>query len=178
MKKKTSQTKPSASVTETSVAEEEINFEPAMLNIKDILVPLDFSSSSKKALAYALPFAKQFGAKITLLYVVEPVVYPAEFGYVPSLLENDQAVAAAKAKLEKFGAEFVGLETLSKTLVRTGSPFREIADAARTLKVDLMIISTHGYTGLKHVLLGSTAERVVRHATCPVLVVREPEFVA
>jgi nucleotide-binding universal stress UspA family protein len=60
-------------------------------------------------------------------------------------------------------------------VVRLGHPYQEITDAARELKVDLIVISTHGYTGLKHVLLGSTAERIVRHAPCPVLTVREKE---
>jgi universal stress protein A len=63
-------------------------------------------------------------------------------------------------------------EVLHKILVRTGSPFHEITEAARTLKVDLIIIATHGRSGLTRALLGSTAERVVRHATCPVLVLR------
>ncbi|HTD65875.1 MAG TPA: universal stress protein, partial [Candidatus Limnocylindria bacterium] len=64
---------------------------------------------------------------------------------------------------------------IKSTVVRNGVPFHEIAQAAATLKIDLIVISTHGYTGLKHVLLGSTAERVVRHAPCPVLVVRKEE---
>ena len=62
---------------------------------------------------------------------------------------------------------------LEMVLVRFGRSFHEIAEAARTRKVDLIIISTHGYTGLKHAVLGSTTERVVRHAHCPVLVVRQ-----
>jgi nucleotide-binding universal stress UspA family protein len=64
---------------------------------------------------------------------------------------------------------------VEKLLVRQGRAFHEIAEAARTLKSDLVIISTHGFTGVKHALLGSTAERVVRHAPCPVLVVRQRE---
>jgi nucleotide-binding universal stress UspA family protein len=64
---------------------------------------------------------------------------------------------------------------VERVLVRYGTPFAEITDAARTLKADLIILTTHGYTGLKHVFMGSTAERVVRHAPCPVLTVREKE---
>ena len=67
----------------------------------------------------------------------------------------------------------VNPKLVEKLLVRFGRSYHEIAEAARTLKVDLIIISTHGYTGLKHAFLGSTTERVVRHAPCPVLVVRE-----
>ena len=64
---------------------------------------------------------------------------------------------------------------VEQTLVRHGVPYVEVTDAARTLKMDLIVITTHGYTGLKHVFLGSTAERIVRHAPCPVLTVREKE---
>ncbi len=66
----------------------------------------------------------------------------------------------------------VASKCLDKPVIRIGQPFHEIATGAKTLKADLIVVSTHGYTGLKHVLLGSTAERVVRHAPCPVLTVR------
>ena len=89
------------------------------------------------------------------------------------MVENDKVKAACKAKLEVLVKEkAINPDLVEKTLVRQGRSFHEIADAARTLQVDLIIISTHGYTGLKHALLGSTTERVVRHAPCPVLVVR------
>ena len=71
--------------------------------------------------------------------------------------------------------EAINPKLMERTLVRHGVPFHEITEAARTLQTDLIIIATHGYTGLKHALLGSTAERVVRHAPCPVLSVREVE---
>lgn len=156
-------------------AAEVIELVPAKLKLSSILVPIDFSSESKKALRYAVPFAEQFGAKLTLLHVVEPVATP-DFVTFPLMMENDRIVAACRAKLatlvkqQKLDPKFV-----EKTLVRVGQPFHEISEAARTLKIDLIVISTHGYTGLKHALMGSTAERVVRHAPCPVLVVRERE---
>jgi nucleotide-binding universal stress UspA family protein len=146
------------------------------LGIKSILVPTDFSAPSKKALDYAVPFAEQFGAKLTLLHVVEPVPTPDFANSFPLMMENDKLVAACKAQLQSLvEQEAIDSELIEKTLVRQGRSFHEITDAARTLKTDLIIISTHGYTGLKHALLGSTAERVVRHAPCPVLVVRERE---
>jgi nucleotide-binding universal stress UspA family protein len=95
-------------------------------------------------------------------------------------MENDKVKAACKGRLERIiKEETMDPKRIEKTLVRFGRAFHEIAHAAETLKVDLIIISTHGYTGLKHALLGSTTERVVRHASCPVLVVRpcEHEFV-
>jgi universal stress protein A len=137
--------------------------------IKSILVPIDFSAASKKALKYAVPFAEQFGAKLTLLHVVEPLGGSLA-------MENDEQAAACKSHLEMvIKRQAINPALLDKTLIRQGRSFHEIANAARTLKVDLIIISTHGYTGLKHVFMGSTAERVVRHAPCPVLVVRENE---
>jgi universal stress protein A len=146
----------------------------APLRVKSILVPLDFSPPSKKALDYAVTFARQFKAKLTLLHVVEPVAMRDFAASFPLAIENDKLMAAAKSELE--GAVKVARVPrgiVEKTLVRFGRSFHEIADAARTLKMDLIIISTHGYTGLKHALLGSTTERVVRHAPCPVLVVRQ-----
>ena len=89
------------------------------------------------------------------------------------MMENDKIVAETKKRLEHVPVKAgVKAELVEKILVRNGVPFREITDAARTLKVDLIVISTHGYSGLAHVFMGSTAERVVRHAECPVLVVR------
>jgi len=154
---------------------------PALFDVKSILVPIDFSAPSKKALDYAVAFAEQFGAKLTLLHVVEPVATPDFANSFPLMMENDKVMAACKARLQALVKQkAIDPKLVEKTLVRQGRAFHEIADAARTLKADLIIISTHGYTGLKHALLGSTAERVVRHAPCPVLVVREREreFVA
>lgn len=144
------------------------------LRIKSILVPLDYSPSSRKALDYAAAVAKQFKAKLTLLHVVEPVA-TADFGAAfPLVMEDNQLMSAAKSELERVvNAAGIPRSAVEKVLVRFGRSFHEIAEAARTRKVDLIILSTHGYTGLKHALMGSTTERVVRHAPCPVLVVRQ-----
>jgi universal stress protein A len=143
------------------------------LRTKSILVPLDFSPSSKKALDYAVTFARQFKAKLTLIHVVEPVATRDFAASFPLAMESDKLVAAARNDLERaVKAARIPSSTVEKILVRCGRSFHEIAEAARTRKVDLIIMSTHGYTGLKHALLGSTTERVVRHAPCPVLVVR------
>lgn len=153
-----------------------VEFVPSLLQIKSILVPIDFSMSSKKALAAAFPFAERFGAKITLLHVVEPVAIPAFANSLPLVMENDKVINSRKRRLEQLIRESGSEPKLvDKTLVRYGRSFHEITEAARTLKVDLIIISTHGYSGLKHAIMGSTTERVVRHAPCPVLVMREQE---
>lgn len=128
-----------------------------------------------KALSYAASFARQFGAKLTLLHVVEPVATP-DFKAFPLVIEDAKVMARCKNRLDELVKERgIDQQTIERTLVRDGRSYNEIADAARTLKADLIIISTHGYTGLKRALLGSTTERVVRYAPCPVLVVREHE---
>ncbi len=154
---------------------EVIELVPSLLKIKTILVPIDFSETSKKALIYAARMAEQFGSRIILLNVVEPIATP-DFAYNPLLLETDKVKSAAKRRLESISRDALLMpKMVERVLVRFGSPFAEITSAARTLKADLIILTTHGYTGLKHVFMGSTAERVVRHAPCPVLTVREKE---
>lgn len=144
--------------------------------VKSILVPIDFSNASTKALTYAAALAEEFKAKLTLLYVIEPIAVPDFMASFPLALGNDELTETALARLGKFAGK-AGLKTslIEKTLIRRGRPFAEITDAARTLKVDLIVISTHGYSGISHALLGSVTERVVRVAPCPVLVVRENE---
>jgi nucleotide-binding universal stress UspA family protein len=168
---------PAATQTLTTDSADVIDLVPACLNLKKILVPIDFSDDSRKALTYALRFAEQFGATITLLHVVEPIVYPAESGFVPVEMQTMAASMQtdAKTKLNALARQAIKPPLSGEALVRTGSPFHEIATLAKKLDMDLIIIGTHGYTGLKHLFLGSTAERVVRYAPCPVLTVRQKE---
>jgi nucleotide-binding universal stress UspA family protein len=150
---------------------------PSPFHLKQILVPIDFSAHSRKALQYARPFAEQFGARIVLMHVIEPMILPAELGYIPPELEDVQARARANAseKLEALRTQELPDDVASEIEVRVGNPWREITAVATARGADLIIASTHGYTGLKHVFLGSVAECIVRHAPCPVLVVRERE---
>jgi universal stress protein A len=143
--------------------------------IKRILVPVDFSECSRKALQYAVPLAKEHKAAITLLYAIAPPAYVGgEFGTVPYQFEVETRANSEK-KLAELIADEVRGEVSADTLVRSGPPANEIIQAAKELSSDLIVISTHGYTGLTHVFLGSVAEHVVRLAPCPVLVVREKE---
>lgn len=161
---------------------------PAVLNIKSILVPIDFSAESEKALVYAVPFAREFGAKLTLLHVVEPIhpmdlrkSFPDVAKSFTPVMEKDKVMAECEQHLARVVKDIeIEPELVENVAARYGRAFNEITDAARAAKADLIIISTHGHTGLEHVLLGSTVERVVRHAPCPVLVVRprQHEFVA
>ena len=142
---------------------------------KRILVPVDFSETSKRALSYAQGFANQFGASLTLVHVVEPFWYPHDWDYVPGLegkLGTDARKSEARKELSAVAKDVVQPTVPVTPHVRSGTPWNEIVIAAKEHSADLIIIGTHGRTGLKHVVMGSTAERVVRHAGCPVLVVR------
>ena len=144
--------------------------------IKKVLVPIDFSDYSKSALKYAVNFVKQFNAELILIYVVEPVIYPPDFSMgqiaIPSVdLEMDKRAVEELTKLAK---KEIPCEVKVNSIVKTGKPFIEIIETAAEENVDLIIIATHGHTGVEHILFGSTAEKVVRKAPCPVLTLREP----
>lgn len=159
-----------------SRAAEKANGSPTPFKLARILVPVDFSDCSRKALQYAVPLARQFGAGITLLHVVH-VYYPSgsEFGMIDvPLLESDLR-KGAETQLGALAEQEIGSQVPCRAEVRVGAAVPEIISAARRLESDLIILSTHGRTGLKHVFLGSVAENVVRLAPCPVLVVREHE---
>lgn len=149
---------------------------PGRPRVASLLVPVDFSSASNKAVAYAASLAEEFDAKITLLYVVEPVALPDFVQSFPLMLEREELTTVCENKIKSL-ARKAGLDEarVEKVLVRHGKPYHEIVSAARTLKADMIVVATHGYSGLTHALLGSVAERVVQHAPCPVLVVREKE---
>ncbi|MFA6545658.1 MAG: universal stress protein [Limisphaerales bacterium] len=143
--------------------------------IRKILVPVDFSECSRKALRYAVPFATQFGASLTLLYVAQVNYAVGEFGMIDSPLMEGQVREAAEKALENLLRDEIAGAVPASKQTRIGRPASEIAAAAKDINADLIIISTHGHTGLKHVLLGSVTEHVARLAPCPVLVVREEE---
>lgn len=143
--------------------------------VKRILVPIDFSDCSKKALQYALPLAQEHQAAITLLYVVSPAYGGAEFGALNYAELETTMRESGGQQLAKLAAAEARSGVSMDTLVRTGSPALEIIEIARSLPADLIVISTHGRTGLMHVFLGSVTEHVVQRAPCPVFVVRECE---
>ena len=146
-----------------------------VIRVQRILVPVDLSEASLKALKYASAFAQQCGAALFLVNVLEPPVYVAELGPAALPLADEAAVQGARRSLASLAKAEVSPRTCFHSHVEVGCPWRRICDLARTHEADLIIVATHGYTGLKHTLLGSTAEQIVRHAPCPVLVVRERE---
>jgi universal stress protein A len=148
----------------------------AEISIKKILVPTDFSPPSRKAFHYALRFAEDFGSEITFLHILEPVM-PLTFEglTMPSpAAEIESSEAAKSLKALVASARARGIAGV-RAIFRRGFASHEIVEAAKDLDVDLILIATHGYTGWKHFCIGSTAERVVRAAPCPVLIVREKE---
>jgi nucleotide-binding universal stress UspA family protein len=144
--------------------------------INKILVPVDFSDYSKSSLRYAVNFSKYFNAEISLIYVVEPVIYPPDFSMgqiaIPSV--NAEWDQRAKEELDKLAKNEIPDDVKVKTIIKTGKPFLEIIETAEEENIDLIIIASHGRTGMEHILFGSTAEKVVRKAPCPVLTLREP----
>ncbi|MBS0657075.1 MAG: universal stress protein [Verrucomicrobia bacterium] len=161
---------------------------PAKLALGRILAPTDFSECGRKAALYALRLAEQAGARLTLLHVLD---LPAQaYGMISTgdgFLSGEEieqfyrgARRQAEARLAAAKAELPATGVTIETALEIGRPAEHIIEQAGKLPADLVVLGTHGYSGLKHLLLGSTAERVVRGAPCPVLVVREHErdFVA
>jgi universal stress protein A len=162
--------------TQLTEAESVVDLVPPFLNLKKILVPIDFSAMSKQAFQYALRFAEQFDCEIVLLHVVEPVSAIAGTPLAVDIFaQPEDDTTAAKAELAALAARSRNCPNSFTSAVRTGHAPNEITKAAKDLDVDLIMIATHGYTSWRHLCIGSTAERVVRTAPCPVLVVREKE---
>ncbi len=145
----------------------------SFLRIKKILVPLDFSRPSTQALKYALKLAERFGATLCLLHVIEKASFINDVENVALAVPDKKLKNIANKQLISLSKRIIKSPVPVFPYTRIGKPFVEIAALAQTQNIDLIVLATHGYTGLKHALLGSTAERVVRHAPCPVLVVRE-----
>lgn len=141
-------------------------------SVQQILVPLDFSEESVAALEYAVPFAAQFRAKLTLLHIVDAAPLPMVEGfydYPPErVVESSEKLITDLA--EKYATRD-GQPALA-TYVGTGIPEIEICRQAREREVDLIVLNTHGYTGLRLALLGGITQSILQHAPCPVLVVR------
>ncbi|WP_437206109.1 universal stress protein [Planctomicrobium sp. SH664] len=146
-----------------------------MVRIQKILVPTDFSEFSQHALRYGCELARKFEAELLLLNVVEDI-YPLipEPGLMlptPPDFIDDLKEKAGKVFVSFPPAEWSAGLNITRT-VRVGTPFLEIIRYARESECDLLVIGTHGRSGLAHVLMGSTAEKIVRKAPCPVLTVR------
>ncbi|HXY54871.1 MAG TPA: universal stress protein [Nitrospirota bacterium] len=144
------------------------------MQIKTILFPTDFSQGARAAMDHAISLARDYNARLILLYVIQDISI-AEW-YIPSSLSVADLVEdmqkSAWKEMDKWAEEVsTKVKDVEKMVVR-GVPFAEIIKTARDKKADMIVIGTHGRTGIDHMLFGSTAEKVVRKAACPVLTVR------
>ena len=145
-----------------------------MVTLKKILCPVDHSECSYLALKYAISLALKDEAKLYLMHVIDSRLYDTEiYKFGPHKL-NEIDVSKIRADLMKSLPEGTTDVLEVETIVVNGVPFNEIINAATEINVDLIVIGTHGRTGISHVMLGSVAEKIVRKAPCPVLTVRMP----
>jgi nucleotide-binding universal stress UspA family protein len=145
------------------------------MTVRHVLVPIDFSPYAELALDYAVALAQKLQARVTLLHVIQPpLVAGADMGTWPSPAFIDDLEKAIMEDMAGYLARLTAAGLEAESTVVHGVPFQEILETAKARQVDLIIMGTHGRTGLPHVLLGSVAEKVVRSASCPVLVARQP----
>ena len=133
--------------------------------IQHLLVPLDFSGKSRQALRYAVPLAQKFSAKVHLVHVLPP-------GRKADRMDLPRRQEMAWRRLVAMAARLLPPRLQTGNLVLTGEPARQILAAAAKLDADLIVLTTKGQGGLKRMLLGSTAEYVMRNASCPVVSIR------
>ena len=160
------------------------------MNVQTILVPIDYSDEAQQALHWGASLAEKYGAKLLLLHVIPTAVeevYPEGGGVMaptPSYYEMRapglwakppliiDRVDAAQTALHDFACRVLKDTVPVQVQIAVGKPADEIVRVAREEKVDLIVMGTHGRTGVRHLLLGSVAEEVTRHAPCPVFTVR------
>ncbi|HBI23773.1 MAG TPA: universal stress protein [Nitrospiraceae bacterium] len=143
-----------------------------MTEFGKILFPTDFSESAENASRYALSLAKKYGSKVYVIHVIEPFTYTTEFGldFSAQLKEME---ASARRLLDDIAASIKKTNLDVESVLITGEPFVEIIKYARKEQVDLIVMATHGRSGIEHMLMGSVAEKVVRKSPCPVLTIKK-----
>jgi nucleotide-binding universal stress UspA family protein len=144
------------------------------MEMRHILAPTDFSEGSIRALEYALGLAQTYGAKLTLLHVVELPSYLVD-GHAPAHMStalHDEMQRQAQRELAHLLPETRDAQVAIARQVVMGVPYQKILETAAAEKIDCIVMATHGRTGLSHMLMGSVAERVLRLAPCPVLTLR------
>jgi nucleotide-binding universal stress UspA family protein len=152
-----------------------------MMTAQHVLVPVDFSADADHAVEYAIGLASILGARVTLLHVMQSppwggVDLDATFPHAYSTFIQ-HLEAEVTHNMEAYVKRVTAAGLVGDMAVVHGVPFQTIVETARLQQVDLIVMGTHGRTGLHHVLLGSVAEKVVRLAPCPVLIARQPTIV-
>lgn len=147
---------------------------PAIPPLRRLLVATDFSAEARKALRYGVALAQEFNAALHVAHVV-PTILPADVSHLGVLGQEKALHEAAEREMRRLRATDIPTDLPVRTAILSGNPFSEISREAERLCAGLIIVSTHGYTGLRYLLLGCTAQRIVQHAHVPVLVVRDHE---
>jgi nucleotide-binding universal stress UspA family protein len=147
-----------------------------MITLKRILFPTDFSENASEALKFACVLAEQFHAELHILYVLQDVTLvlpePGSMFMLPAFNLDEVQQSAERALASIVDPQWPLAKVIRAT--RRGSPFAEIINYATENQINLIVMGTHGRSGLTHALLGSVAEKVVRKANCPVLTIRRP----
>ncbi len=147
-----------------------------MLEFKRILSPVDFSETSTHAFDYAVALAERLGAELQVLHVYQMPAYLMPEGIYEIPVDIDTGlVEKLRTQLNTFVDRRVADKVRTTKTVAEGVPYIEIVRQANELKADLVVIGTHGRTGVAHLLMGSVAERVVRTCDVPVMTIRLPE---
>jgi len=145
---------------------------PQVFSPRRLVLTTDFSTQSLSAFPYATALARKFGAAVTLLHVV-PSHLPLELSQLGVVVREQRLLREAREQMSKTHEKHFQGDSLIQPVVLVGAPAHDICTTAKNLRADLIVMSTHGHTGLKHYLLGSVVENVLRHAPCPMLVIRQ-----
>ena len=146
-----------------------------MISLKKILCPIDHSDCSKEALKYAVSFAMKDEAKLYLLHIIDIRSFNDSVVAMSQQIPDEETLELLRIKLLDCIPEEMRDDMNVEAIVVQGIPFAEIISTAREKEIDMIVIGSHGRTGLKHMMLGSVSEKVVRKAPCPVLTVRQSD---
>ena len=146
-----------------------------MIKIQGVMVPVDFSKESILAAKFAASMAEEYKTRLYVVHVMEPI-HPSLRGHIADFEGfQENMMAQAKEDLENVIPKSIKERVPVETILEVGNATYVIVEKAKELGVDVLVIATHGRTGLAHVMLGSVAEKVIRHAPCPVFVIRNPK---
>ena len=146
-----------------------------MITLKKILCPIDHSDCSKEALKYAVSFAMKDEAKLYLLHIIDIRTFNEGLEAMSMQIPDEETLELLRIKLLDCIPEEMRDDMNVEAIVVQGIPFAEIISTAREKEIDMIVIGSHGRTGIKHMMLGSVSEKVVRKAPCPVLTVRQTD---
>ena len=146
-----------------------------MISLKKILCPVDHSNCSKEALKYAVSFAIKDEAKLYLLHIIDIRSFSESLDTMAPQIPDNETVQQLRNKLLDCIPEEMRDDMDVEAIVIQGIPFAEIISTSREKEIDMIVMGSHGRTGISHMMLGSVSEKVVRKAPCPVMIVRQPD---